>query len=290
MKKRVGMLILLLVAVIWGSGFVVSDQALLHMSPAQVLFIRFFIAAVLMTAVSFQRFKRLNKKTLAAGIILGLFLYVSFGFQIIGLKHSTPSKNAFLTATNVVLVPFIAFFIDRKKLDIYSLVGALMAVTGIGLISLTDNFTLSLGDLLSLICAFGYAFHIYFIGNFVKKYDYMLLSAVQMITAAILGFFHVLADGTFHLSMEREGWISVLFLGIFCTTIAFFLQILAQKYTTQTTAAIVMSMESVFGTLFSVLILDEKITPYMQAGSILILAAVLISETKPNFKLVLAKV
>lgn len=215
LKKRIGMLTLLLVALIWGSGFVVSDRALGYMSPAQVLCLRFFVAAVIMTAVSFRKFRFLNRKTLAAGICLGVFLYVSFGFQIIGLKYTTPSKNAFLTSTNVVLVPFIAFFLEKKKLDRFSLIGALTAMAGIGLLSLTDQLTLSRGDLLSLICAFGYAFHIYFIGHFVKKYDFMLLSAIQMITAGILGILHVFADGSFEIVIGREGWISVLYLVFF---------------------------------------------------------------------------
>ena len=104
-----------------------------------------------------------------AGILMGIALFAGFAFQIIGLQYTTPSKNAFLTALNVVIVPFIAFIILKKKVGMKGIIGAIMSVIGVALLSLNGNLTLSLGDGLTLLCAVGFAFQIFFTGESVKK-------------------------------------------------------------------------------------------------------------------------
>ncbi|SHO51174.1 DMT family transporter [Anaerocolumna xylanovorans] len=283
MKKHLGSLGLLLTAIIWGSGFVANNIALETMTPLQVLCIRFFIGAVLMGAIAFKRFKGIRKQEIIAGTILGIILFTAFVAQTFGLKYTTPSKNAFLTATNVVIVPFIAFLLNKKKVDRYSSAGAVMAITGIGILSLRGNLSLSFGDALTLLCALCFAFHIFYTGEFAQKYDVLVLTAIQMLVAFLLSFIVILPVEGINFSVSGNGLISVIYLGVFSTTIAFFLQTVAQKYTTETKAAVILSMESVFGTLFSILIVHERITLKMVAGCLLILAAVIIAETKPKF-------
>lgn len=283
MKKHLGSIGLLLTAIIWGSGFVANNMALMTMTPLQILCLRFFIGAVLMGAIAFKRFKNIRKQEIIAGIILGILLFTAFVAQTFGLKYTTPSKNAFLTATNVVIVPFIAFLLHKKKVDRYSTVGAVMAITGIGILSLRGNLSLSFGDALTLLCALGFAFHIFYTGQFAQKYDVLVLTALQMLVAFLLSLIVILPVEGINLTVSGNGLMSVIYLGVFSTTIAFFLQTVAQKYTSETKAAVILSMESVFGTLFSILIVHEKITERMIAGCLLILAAVLISETKPRF-------
>ncbi len=283
MKKHLGSLGLLFTAIIWGSGFAANNIALETMTPLQILCLRFFISAVLMGGIACKRLKRVGKQEVIAGTILGVILFAAFTAQTFGLKYTTPSKNAFLTATNVVIVPFIALLINKKRVDVYSGVGAVMAITGIGILSLRGDFSVSFGDMLTLICAFCFAFHIFYTGEFVRKYDGLLLTAIQMLVACLLSFLVMLPADGLDFSVAGRGLASVIYLGVFATTIAFFLQTMAQKYTTETKAAVILSMESVFGTLFSILIVGEKITVRMVAGCMIILAAVIFGETKPDF-------
>lgn len=280
MKKHLGIAGLLFVTIIWGSGFIATDIAIDTLTPSEFMFLRFFIAAVLMSIISYKKLKSLDKTTLMAGIFLGVTLYLAFILQTVGLKYSTPSKNAFLTSTNIVIVPFIACLFSKKRIDKFSIAGAFLAIFGIGALSINDNFTLSYGDGLTLLCAVCFAIHIYCTGIFSKKHDTITLTALQMIVAFLLSFFVLLFTEGIHIELQGSGMLSVLYSGVFCTTLAFFLQTYSQKYTTESQAAIVLSMESVFGTFFSVLIIHEKITSRIVVGCILILLAVLVSETK----------
>ena len=173
MKKWLAIGGLILVTVIWGGGFVASDMALGSMKPFQIMMVRFLLASVLMGMISMGQHKKegkLEKRAgaIKAGILMGIALFAGFALQIIGLQYTTPSKNAFLTALNVVIVPFIAFIILKKKVGMKGIIGAIMSVIGVALLSLNGNLTLSLGDGLTLLCAVGFAFQIFFTGEFVK--------------------------------------------------------------------------------------------------------------------------
>lgn len=283
MKKQLGIVGLLIVAIIWGSGFVVSDIALNSLSPLEILFFRFFIAAILLGSAAWKKIRMADRTVITASVILGIFLYFAFALQVIGLSDTTPSKNAFLTAVNVVIVPFIAFIVMKKRVDRYGIVGAVLALIGIGLLSLNGNFALNRGDFLTLLGAICFAFHIFLTSEFVKKYDFMVLAALQMAVAFVLSgiFILLFEDLSFH--FEKSGLLSVLYLGVFSTAAAFFLQTVSQKYTNETKAAVVLSMESVFGTLFSVFFIGERLTVRMLLGCILILSGVILSETKLSF-------
>ncbi|WP_077619602.1 DMT family transporter [Bacillus sinesaloumensis] len=283
MRKYVGELGLTIVAIIWGSGFVASAVSLDHYTPYQILAIRFLVGVLLLSLVFLKKLKQIRKSTIIKGAIIGIFLYLAFALQTVGLVYTTPSKNAFLTAVNVVIVPFIAFFIYKRKMNMYEWIGALLAITGIGVLSLRFSGDVNIGDLLTLLCAVGFAFHIFYTAQFVKDEDPVLLTIIQMSVATILGFLVVIFKGETTFSMDIEGVSNVLYLGVFSTTIAFLLQTVAQKYTTETNAAIILSTEALWGTVFSVILLSEVLTIKMIIGAILILCAIIISETKLKF-------
>lgn len=283
MKKWLAIGGLILVTVIWGGGFVASDMALGSMKPFQIMMVRFLLASVLMGMISMGQHKKEGKLenragAIKAGILMGIALFAGFALQIIGLQYTTPSKNAFLTALNVVIVPFIAFIILKKKVGMKGIIGAIMSVIGVALLSLNGNLTLSLGDGLTLLCAVGFAFQIFFTGEFVKKYPASVLNMVQMITAFVLSAVSLVIFGENDFQVTTQGWLSVLYLGVISTTVCYLLQTACQKYVDETKAAIVLSMESVFGTIFSIIILHEVITLRMVIGCATILAAVIISN------------
>ena len=280
MKKILGIIGLIIVTIIWGGGFVASDIALKELSPFTIMFFRFLIAAILMGLLANKKITTITKDELLCGFVLGTALFAGFALQIVGLKYTTPSKNAFLTATNVILVPIIAYFIGRKKLDKKSIVGSVMALVGVGILSLQSDFSVGIGDLLTLLGAVGFAFQIYLTGVFAERIRPSVLNFLQMLTAFILSFLGLLFSGGIILDVSRQGIYAIIYLGAISTTLCYFLQTTSQQYVDETKAAIILSMESVFGTLFSVLILSEKITPRMIIGGIMILSAVLISELK----------
>ncbi len=279
MKKYTAVMGLILVTVIWGGGFVASDMALNSLTPFQIMTIRFGLAACLMGLVSIKSLHGIKKEEVRAGILMGIALFVGFSLQIIGLKYTTPSKNAFLTATNVVMVPFIAFLFLRKRVGMRGILGAVLAVLGVGILSLDGNFSLGFGDALTLICAVGFAFQIFLTSIFVKTCRATVLNFLQMLTSFVLSLICLFLFGETSFAVTGEGILSVLYLGVVSTTICYLLQTACQRYVDETKAAIILSMESVFGTILSILILHEQITLRMILGCIIILAAVLIANS-----------
>lgn len=277
-KKHLGILGLLTVTVIWGGGFVASDMALESITPFQIMTIRFCIAAVIMTLLGRKQIKTIKKEEIKCGVALGAALFGAFALQIIALQYTTPSKNAFLTATNVVFVPFIALVIYRKKIEMRSLIGAGMAIVGAGVLSLQSDFSIGIGDGLTLVCAVCFAFQIFLTGEYVGRIRPTVLNFLQMTTAFILSLAGLIFTKGFTFRPSAKSLMAVLYLGVVSTTITYLLQTVSQKYVDETKSAIILSMEAVFGTVFSVILLNESVTVRMIIGSALILAAVLVSE------------
>ena len=279
MKKILGILGLVTVTIIWGGGFVASDIALQSFTPFQILFIRFLIGAFCMGVPARKERKTITKEEIFCGFLLGAALFSGFALQILGLQYTTASKNAFLTATNVVMVPFIAFLLERKKIELKSIAGAILALSGAGILSLTSDFSVGLGDSLTLFCAIGFAFQIYLTGKYVHRIRPAILNFMQMLSAAILSFIGLLFSGIITLTgVSSSGLLAMLYLGVVSTTVCYFLQTWAQKYVDESKSAIILSLEAVFGTVFSVILLQEEVTGRMLLGSLTIFLAVLVSE------------
>ena len=188
MRKYIGEIGLIITAIIWGSGFVASAVSLEHYTPYQILAGRFLIGVIILSVLFYKKLKQIKKSTLLKGAILGIFLYLAFVLQTVGLQYTTPSKNAFLTAVNVVIVPFIGFLLYKRKIDLFELGGAILALIGVAVLSLKLSAEINIGDLLTLCCAVGFAFHIFYTAKFVKDEDAVLLTIVQMVTATVIGW------------------------------------------------------------------------------------------------------
>ena len=285
MRKYMGEIGLLVTAIIWGTGFPVSAIALDYFSPYQILAGRFLLGALLLSIVFYKKLGSLSKIVLLKGGLLGFFLYTAFALQTVGLQYTTPSNNAFLTAVNVLIVPFIAFVLYQRKVNPFELSGAFLAMVGIAFLSLNGSFSINPGDVLSLLCAVFFAFHIFYTGRFVRSEDAITLTLVQMTVAASIAWVVVGVKGEALLPITAVSASSLLYLGIFSTTLAFLLQNVAQKHVTETKAAILLSMESLWGMIFSIMMLREVVTSPMIIGALLILVAILLAETKLSFLL-----
>lgn len=283
MRRYGGEIALLITAIIWGSGFVASAMALDYYTPYQTMAIRFLVGGIILSTLFYKKIKFLSKRLLWKGMVLGIFLYLAFVLQTAGLQFTTPSKNAFLTAVNVVIVPFIGYVLYKKRVDKFELTGAVLAMVGVGILSLNLAFVVNFGDFLSLLCAFAFAFHIFYTAKYVKDEDPILLTLIQMVTAAVIGIAVISFQGDLAVPATPESLAPVLYLGVFSTTLAYLLQTSAQKYMSETKAAIILSTESFFGMIFSIIILHEIVTNQMVIGAVLILIAIIISETKLVF-------
>lgn len=285
MKKYIGEVGLFAIAIIWGSGFIGTKLALDGgLTAIQTLTLRFFIASIILGIVFFKKIKEnITKESLIAGALLGLFSFMGFVTQTVGLVYTTVSKNAFITTANVVIVPFIGFILYRRKLDKIGVISSLMAFVGIGVLSLEPDLSINLGDFLTFLCAIAFAFHIFFTGEFSRKYDSYVLVVTQFVVAFILSFILQMISGQGRLDTTPLAFMGALYLGIFSTAVAFLLQTISQSKVDQTKAAIILSTESVFGTVMSVIIFHEILTTRMIIGCIIIFSSIIISETKLSF-------
>lgn len=274
---------LLLVAIIWGSGFIVIKNALDFIDPVYMTFLRFTMASVVMGLIFFKNMIKMNKKDLRAGIIIGIFMFLAFITQTIGLKYTTPGKQAFLTASNVVIVPFILWFIVKDKPSKFDVIAAILCLTGIGVLSLDGNLSMGYGDKLTLICAVFFALHMISIGKYSKEHDPIVLSVVQFGVVAILSLIACLFMKIPFKPLNVEMVKSISYMGIVTTIIAFGIQNVAQRYVSSTHAALILSLESVFGAFFSILVGIDKINIQFLIGCITIFVAIIIAETKLEF-------
>lgn len=274
---------LLLVAMAWGGGFIVVKNALADITPLWMMAIRFSLGFLVMALVFHKKLIKISKKDLKAGLIIGAFLFLAYATQTIGLKYTTAGKQAFLTGTNVVIVPFLVWFLSKKHPGWHSLVGAFLTFIGIGLLTLQGGLAINTGDALTLVCAVFFAAHITSVGYFSGDCDPIAISVVQAGVASIIFVIGALLFEPIPKHINGNVEFAITYLVLFSTIGALLIQNIAQKYTPSTHAAIVLSMESVIGTILAVLILKDVFTLSMVIGCGFIFAAIIITETKLSF-------
>lgn len=274
---------LLLVAIVWGGGFVATKDALNTVSPFYIVAMRFIIATLLLCIVFWKKIKVITKKDIKAGVVVGLFLFGGFATQTVGLQYTTPGKQAFLTATYVVIVPFLSWMINKKRPDMYSIIAAFITLIGIGMLSLQSTLNIGLGDSLTLLCAVLFAAHIVAIGFYTEDVNPVVLTIIQLAVCGLSSAVVAVIFEPVPREIGMQGIMSILYLGLFSTMMGLIIQNVAQKYTSETHVAIILSLESFFGCLLSVILLGELFTAKMVWGSIFIFIAVITSETKCEF-------
>lgn len=282
-KKAASILGLLFTTMIWGGAFVVMKNSVDVLEPTFLLAVRFTMAAAALILVFHKNLKNLTMESLRCGLVLGILLELAYLFQTYGIKYTTASKNAFITTLYVILVPFLQWGISRRRPKMKNLAAALMAVTGLALLTLEGEFGINFGDFLTLVCGICFALHMVYIDKYTETQDPIVLTIVQISLVGVCNWFLVpYLDGmdayNFQALWNWELLIGLLYLAIFSTMIGFLLQNVCQKYLSANTTALLLSMESVFGALFSVLFLNEVLAGKMLIGCILMFLAVVVSE------------
>lgn len=280
-KSLLAQLALLLAGAIWGSGFVVMKNSLDALPVNYLLAFRFTLAAAVLALAGFKLFKRMGKRTVLGGAMAGIVMYIAYSVQTYGLALTTAGKNAFLTAVYVILVPFLYWAFAKRKPRRQNVVAAVLCLVGIGFVALSEDLSINLGDVLTLLCGLLYAIHIVIVSWFTEKgEDVMALTLLQFLFSALSAWIVAPLAEDFP-SLASPGAVpSLLYLGLVCTLLALCLQNVGLKYAPASHAALLMSTEAPFGCLFGVLLLDEPFTLRFGIGFALIAAAIIISERK----------
>lgn len=270
-------------ALIWGSSFFIVKNTVDIFPTNFLLAIRFTIGCLLLCVLFPKKLTQLNRTCLWQGIVLGLLIFTAYCIQTIGLTDTTPGKNAFLTAAYCILVPFLYWITNKRRPDLYNFSAAFLCLAGIGLVSFDGSFSMRFGDAMTLISALFFAAHIVAGARFGGKSDPILLTILQFGTAAVCSWVLGFTTETFPKEIPLNAALGLLYLAVFATTIALLLQNIGLKYADPTSGAILLSLESVFGVLFSMLFYQERLTLRLGAGFLLIFIAVILSETKLSF-------
>ena len=280
-------LLIVLATVIWGSSFVIVKDVTGFLDPAWLLAFRFGVAAVLLAAAFAPKRRELflRRDHVLVGLLFGAALFLAYFLQTIGIMYTTPGKNAFLTGTYCVLVPFFAWFATRRRPTAFNLVAAVLCIVGIGLVSLGNVDGVNVGDLLTLACAVFYAIHIVLVSRFSEGRDIYVLTTWQFAGVALLSVVAALAsgaDGACFATLGLSQWGQLLYLAVCCTALALLFQNVGQANIPPASASLLLSLESPFGVAFSVALGAESLTAKVLLGFALIFAAIVVSEVLPE--------
>ena len=275
----------LFMTMIWGGSFVVMKNSVDLVPPSYLLALRFTLAAAFMALAFPGRMKKLDRGSLTCGLIMGIFLTLAYLFQTYGIKYTTASKNAFITALYVVLVPFLYWKISKKRPGLNQIAAGLVAVIGLALLTLKHESGINLGDALTFLCGVCFAVHMICTEEYTTRCYPILLATVQV---AAVGVFNWLlapfldGPGAFNpaILLHKSLILGLLYLSLICTTVGFLIQTVGQKYLSANTVSLLLSLEAVFGTLFSVIFLGEVLTGRMILGCVLMFSALLLSELR----------
>ncbi|MEW8993204.1 DMT family transporter [Clostridium sp.] len=287
-------ILLLLTAAIWGLAFVAQKVGAEHVGAFTFNGIRFAIGSIsLIPLILFLNRKKMKnavnenndegslKHTVKAGIIVGCALFIATSLQQMGVMETTAGKAGFITGLYMVIVPILGLFLGQR-VNKSTWIGIVIAIIGLYLLSINEDFSISKGDLLVLIGSIGWAVHILLIDNFTKRIDPLMLSCIQFATCSILSLAMAVIFEDINMVGISGAMVAILYGGLLSVGVAYTLQVVAQKNAKPSHAAILLSMESVFGAIGGAMFLGERIGTRGLVGCVLIFIAIIISQLKPS--------
>lgn len=293
-KSLKGTIFLLIGSMIWGSAFVAQNVGMDYVGPYTFNGLRFLVGTLTLLPViiisdlikkklpnapqkTAEELRSERKTTIKAGIIAGFALFIPSTLQQIGLIETSPGKSGFITAMYIVTVPLLALFLG-KKAGANVWISVCIAIAGLYLLCVTEQFSINASDTITLISVIFWAVQILVIDRYAAEVDCLKLACLEFLVSGLLSLIPMFL-------LEQPEWegikacaVPLLYTGIMSCGVAYTLQPLGQKYTPPSVAAILMSMESVFAALAGFLILHEKLSPRELAGCALMFCAVLLSQ------------
>ena len=280
--------LLLLVAIIWGFAFVAQRAGMEYVGPFIFNGIRFALGSLVLIPILIRnrykarskRPRRNNKNIAIAGILAGSVLFLGSSLQQVGIVFTSAGKAGFITGLYVILVPFLGLFLKQKTSSPGIWAGAIIATIGLYLLSIIGTFSISKGDFLVLVGALCWAIHVHVIGWFSPQVESTKLAFLQFTVCSFLSLLTSLLFEVTTFASIKSATIPIIYGGVFSIGIAFTMQVVAQKYSPPTHAAIIMSLEAVFAAVGGWLILNEGLSPRAIIGCALMLTGMIVSRLK----------
>ncbi len=293
----IGQILLFSATIVWGTSFFILKETISNYPPMFVIGFRFLLSAIILGLIFIKRIVKITKGAFIRGVLVGLCIAGAYLTQTYGLSKTSPGTNAFLTSLYCVLCPFLFWLFYRTKPKLYNVISVILCVIGLAFVASSSGGGQNefIGCVLTLVSAVFFALQIVFNDRFQKNNDdtfqllFTQLLTVGVILLAISFIFELPSHGIEKYVFKSEHIFNVLYLTLFCTVFAQLAQILGQKYTHAGQASIILSLEAVFGALFSVLFGKETLTPILLAGFIIIFISVLITELKVDFRKLFSK-
>lgn len=284
--ERIATISLIIVTLLWGTTFVVVQNAIAYVEPFAFNAFRFILATLILLPFLVKR-KQTNKLSLKQVLItsgIGFMLFSGYLLQTFGLKYTTSSKSGFITGLCVVLVPVFLYLVYREKSNWATVIACFVALLGLSFLTLGDSFSINIGDILTLFGAIAFALHIIFTGKFTKQMDALTFTTIQLVTVGIFSTISSLIFEDPKVPFSKELWTNSTFIfavvitAVFCTSIAFWVQMFAQKHISSTKAALIFILEPVFAAITAVLFGGETLTTQTLIGGTFIVGGMLLSE------------
>lgn len=279
----VASIILAVVALVWGTTYAVIKDTLSVVQPFSLMMFRFGFSALILSLMYLKKFKTIKGVDLKRGIIIGIFMFLAFYFLIISIRFTTASKFSFIVGAYVLIVPFLSWVINKTKLDRYAITGAILATVGLAFLTMERGAVFNLWDLVAGCCSFFFAAHMIAIEKYSGDSDPILLTIIQFITTAVLFVILTGIKEGYNFTILSEIKWTLGYLVIISTIIPFVIQNIVQRYISSTSTALILTLQSAFGSIFAVYYLDERMTQQMIIGCLLIFIAIVFQETKLKF-------
>ncbi|MDD6441880.1 MAG: DMT family transporter [bacterium] len=278
-KKRYAKPALFLTAIFWGTTFSIGKLATEAFSPSFIIALRFSVAAIALVIASYTLRNQVNKEYLTDGIWMGITLFLSYLLQVAGLSLDTsPGKSAFLCTTYCVLVPFLHWFVTKDRPKWLHILCVFICLAGIGILSLQGGWGMSMGDILTVLSGAPCAFNIVVSSIACRDKNPLLLTTIELSVVMVLAWICVVFTNTFPTEFPLNTVGGVVYLGLIATALCLYLQSYGLKYAEPSIGGMILSLESVFGVIFSIIIYHEKITLRMLIGFITVFIAVILSQ------------
>ena len=274
MSPALGVATLVGITLVWGTTFAIVKGALSNIPAPLLLALRFFLAALLLSWVRPQR------PAFKPGLILGLLAFAGFATQTLGLTLTTASKAAFITGLSVILTPLVSAAWFRNRVPLRAFLAALVALVGLGLMTVTGESGVSRGDVWVLGTALAYALYIVYLGEVAPKHGALVLSSLQLWTMALLALFWAFPTLPALREVSPQTFLAIAYLGVVATALVTVLQTYAQRVVPAYLAALIFVLEPVFAALFAYLLLGEALGRLGLLGGALVVLATVVSELK----------
>lgn len=278
-KTTTAKLALFLTAALWGSTFTLGKLASAAFSASFIIALRFLIAALVLLLAALPQRKQLDRQYWIHGFWMGGTLFASYILQVWGLTLDTsPGKSAFLCTTYSVMVPFLYWLVTRERPKLRHLLCVFLCLAGVGILSLSGGWGMSLGDFLTVASGVPCAVNLVISAIVCKNRSVLLLTTIELWVVTAFAWLFVLIGGSFPTQFPPDALGGILFMGIFATALCLFLQSYGLKYAPPAIGGMLLSLESVFGVIFSILVYRETVTLRMLVGFGVIFAAILLSQ------------